>query len=226
MATINGHPLIIETVGVAGAGKSTLYELLRERNPKITKVEPPPKIRYSRFLIMNFIQWYPLYVKKYSHDRWFTWKEIKIMGYLETWLPYLRRQAIEKDLIMFLDPGSVYWLTELKRFGPAITEDNHFLQWWEKMKNRWLNALDIIIWLDAPTDLLFERVMSREEWHESKLMSKDEALASFTKYRESYLTLYKEILPIRKSHIYFFRTDQKTTQAIADEVCCSGWILK
>lgn len=148
------------------------------------------------------------------------------MGYLETWLPYIRKNAIRNDLISTLDPGSIYWLTELKSFGPAITHDAEFIAWWQKMKDRWVNALDIVIWLDAPTDLLFDRVMKRGEWHESMDLSKQAAMDSFTKYREGYLSLYNQILEVRKNHVYSFRTDEKSSQEIADEVCASGWILK
>lgn len=226
LATINGHPLILEIVGVAGAGKSTLYKLLRERNPKITKPEPPFKLKYTRYMIYTYLYWYPIYVKKYAKDRWFNWTEIRNMGYLETWQPYLRKQAIEKDLIMILDPGSIYWLTQLKGFGPAITKDERYLAWWEKMKTRWLNSLDIVIWLDAPSDLLFERVLTRGEWHESMSMGKEDVLSSFTRYREGYSQLYNQILQVRKNHIYHFRTDQISSQEIADAVCSSGWILR
>lgn len=226
MATVNGHPLIIEIVGVAGAGKSTLYKFLKERNPKITKVTPPSKIWYAKFLFNCYFRWYPIYLRKYRSDRWFTLKEIRIMGYLETWLPYLRKNAIENDWIITLDPGSIYWLTELKSFGPAIMEDKVLNTWWSMMKSRWVNALDIVIWLDAPTDLLFERVMAREEWHESKELTKEEAMTSFAKFREGYLSLYNQILEVRKNHVYYFRTDQKSTREIADEVCASGWILR
>jgi adenylylsulfate kinase-like enzyme len=38
---MNERPLIIEMVGIAGAGKSTLKQLLGERNPRIQAVVPP-----------------------------------------------------------------------------------------------------------------------------------------------------------------------------------------
>lgn len=218
MAYVNGHPMLIELVGVAGSGKSTLRKQLNQMNPQIDMVAPPPKIQYLNPVLRVIARWYPLYLRNYSKTRWFTWKEIKILCYLDCWLPYVMRCAVEKDMVVVLDPGSIYWLTALKWFGPELTKDPIFQSWWEETRRKWMNAIDILVWLDAPTELLIDRVNSREEWHESKGFTVEETRISFDTYRKGYSELFALISGRRKNHIFKFHTDQTSTEEIFNQV--------
>ncbi len=218
MGYVNGHPMLMELVGVAGSGKSTLRKMLKELNPQIDVVAPPPKYYYLMPILKIIVRWFPLYLRHYSKTRWFTMQEIKIIGYLDCWLPYLRRCAVEKDMMVVLDPGSIYWLTALKTFGPELTRDAKFQAWWETMRKKWLSAIDIFVWLDAPTELLIQRVQGREEWHESKLMTHDETAQSFDLYRKGYRELIDLLSKRRKNHVLIFQTDQTPTEEIFNQV--------
>jgi hypothetical protein len=218
MGYVNGHPMLMELVGVAGSGKSTLRKMLKEMNPQIDVVSPPPKFYYLMPILKILFRWFPLYLQQYSKTRWFSMQEIKIIGYLDCWLPYLRRCAVEKDMLVVLDPGSIYWLTALKSFGPELTRDPKFQTWWETMRKKWLSAIDIFVWLDAPTELLIERVQEREEWHESKLMTHDETAASFDLYRKGYSELIDLLSKKQKNHVLIFQTDQTPTDVIFNQV--------
>jgi deoxyadenosine/deoxycytidine kinase len=218
LACFNGHPLIIELVGVAGAGKSSLRKKLMENNCKIVNVPAPSKFYYVSFLISHFFKWYPLYLKNYSNSRWFTRKEITQMAYLETWLPYLHRCAVEKDQMIVLDPGCVYWLINLKYFGPEITKSNQFINWWNFMKDKWSAALDLVVWLDAPVELLVTRVLRRTEWHECKTQPREDILRDFSILRKGYADM---LIDFSKKHFKQFacyETDKITTNRIANEV--------
>ncbi len=218
MAYINGHPMLMELVGVAGSGKSTLRKMLKEMNPQIDMVAPPPKLEYLFPVVKIYLKWLPMYLRHYSKTRWFTTKEIKIMCYLDCWLPYLRRCAVERDMVVVLDPGSIFWLTALKTFGPEISRDPKFQDWWEMMRKKWMSAVDIFVWLDAPTEILIQRVQNRQEWHESKSMTHDETVKSFDLYRKGYGELTDLISQRRKNHILKFRTDQVSAEVIFERV--------
>lgn len=218
MGYVNGHPMLLELVGVAGSGKSTLRNMLKELNPQIGRVAPPPKREYIFPVLKIYFKWFPLYLLRYSKTRWFNSKEIKIICYLECWLPYLTRCAVEDDMVVVLDPGSVFWLTAINKFGPELTRDPKFQVWWESMRIKWMNAVDVFIWLDAPTELLIQRVKEREEWHESKLMDHNEIAESFNTYRKGYSELVDQISKKRKKHILHFQTDQTSAAVIFEQV--------
>ena len=140
------------------------------------------------------------------------------MGYLETLIPYLRRQALAKDIVVVLDPGSVCWLTELREFGPEITRSHQYERWWNNMFRQWAAALDVIIWLDAPDELLFERILARDEWHEAKEKSQKEALECFVRYRTGYGQIIAAMTAQGGPRVLRFRTDQISPEQMADRV--------
>lgn len=210
--------MLIEIVGVAGSGKTTLRTLLHEMDPQIDLVSPPKKSFYLIPVIKIFALWFPIYLRHSSQTRWFSWHEIKLMCYLENWLPYLRRHSVENDMIVILDPGSIYWLTALKWLGPDLTRNPKFEGWWEEMRVKWLNAIDFMVWLDAPTELLLERVLDRDEWHESKLLSSEEAARRFDIYRQGYSELVNQYSSKRKDRTLVFHTDKTPAQEIFKQV--------
>jgi thymidylate kinase len=215
---MNERHLIIEMVGIAGAGKTTLREVLRQRNGRIQFRIPPGKPRYIPFLSRHTFRWLPLYLGKHRHSRWFTWKEIQQMGYLETWIPYLRRQALAKGIVVVLDPGSVYWLTALREFGPEIARSQQYERWWNTMFRQWAAALDGIIWLDAPDELLYARILARDEWHEIKEQSQKEARGDFVRYRAQYGRIIAAMTAQSGLKVFHFHTDQISSEQMADRV--------
>jgi hypothetical protein len=210
--------LLMEMLGLCGAGKSSLYRQLKQGNPRIHKLPPPPKYYYLLCLPKLTLLWLPLYLVRYRKTRWFSLQEIRLMLYLEAWLPYLKKQSIKHDQIIVLDPGSIYWLSALLEFGPEITRDPWFRSWWNIMYRRWMNALDIIIWLDAPDELLYDRVIRRDEYHEVKNISKDEAIASFGRYRSWYQKIVKQMTSQRDIQLISYTTDKISTNQMAEEI--------
>lgn len=205
-------------VGVAGAGKSTLLKALARRNGKIQTLPVPSKVQYLPVIAKIALVWLPLYLGKYRHTRWFTLGEIRIIGYLETWLDYIRSQILAKDLVVILDPGSVYWLSALQEFGPVLTKDRRFRRWWDDKLNQWSSALDMIIWLEAPSEMLLQRVLSRNEWHEAKYQSPQAALEEFERFRAKYERLVPEMASRKNTRVFHYHTDQISTEQMAEEI--------
>jgi deoxyadenosine/deoxycytidine kinase len=140
------------------------------------------------------------------------------MGYLETWIPFLRRQALAKDIVVVLDPGSVYWLTALRQFGPEITTSHQYERWWNTMFRQWAAALDGIIWLDAPDELLYARILARDEWHEAKEQSQKKACEIFMRYRAWYGQITAAMTARSGLKVFHFHTDQISSEQMADSV--------
>jgi hypothetical protein len=213
----SNYPQIIELVGVAGAGKSTLMKAMMQKNGSIKPFPPPSKAFYLPFLPRITINWLPLYLKNFRSSRWFTLQEIRNMGYLESWLSYIRSKARNGRYRYVLDPGSVHWLSSLLAYGPPITRHPHFQSWWKNKFDQWSSGLTAIIWCDAPEEACLQRVLSRDEWHEIKKMSINSALRELRCYRE----FYERIIPEMTTHhtrLFHFRTDLISTEQMVDEI--------
>lgn len=215
---MNERVMIVEMVGICGAGKSSLYHLLHHRNNRIVKLPPPPKTHYFFFLLKVVYKWLPLYLVKYRSTRWLSLEEIRLMAYLDTWLPYIKREAVKNKQIVVLDPGSVYWLSALREYGPEITQSAQFKKWWDQKFELWKNALDVIVWLDAPDELLYDRIVNRVERHEMQDQPKETAIASFVRYRAQYKQIINQISVHRDIRIYPFFTDKISTDQMADQI--------
>ena len=84
--------------------------------------------------------------------------------------------------------------------------------------NEWTAALDLIVWLDAPNELLLGRVLARDEWHEAKERSQRVNLQSFTRYRSGYGRIIAAMSAQGAPRVLRFHTDQIATVQMADRV--------
>ena len=210
--------IIIELAGTAGAGKSTLIKAMMQRNENIKNFPIPAKISYLPTLYKLISQWLPLYLKEYRNSRWFSSLEIRNILYLDTWIPYIRNKSRTKKEIFIIDPGSVYWLSSLLEAGPPITKHPRFQSWWKEKFEQWSSGLDVIIWLDVDEELCLQRVHARDEWHEIKDISIQSGLAELKYFRNSYAKIIPEMELHHPVKVFYFRTDQLTTQEIVDKI--------
>jgi hypothetical protein len=212
------QPIIIELVGIGGAGKSSLRRVLKEINPRIQLVGPPNKLYYLPFLLSKVLKWRIIHLCRYRHSRWFNLQETRLLFYLGTWLPYLQRKAKKENIIIILDPGPVYWLSALREFGPDIVRSPFFLFWWREALVLWAGALSLLIYLDAPNELLLERILSRAEWHEAKQQTKNDALNYFSRYRKWNDFLTQLMNRYGNLDVYKFQTHKWPTRVIVDKL--------
>jgi hypothetical protein len=215
---VHKRPHIIEMVGVAATGKSTLRKAMMERDERIKFFDKTGNISYLPFLIKLVGIWFLLYLKEYRHSRWFTVQEIRNMAYLDTWISRIRRKSLFNDAIFIVEPGSVYWLSTLQGNGPEITNHPRFIRWWKDTFRKWATTLDAIIWLDAPEEVCFERVHSRNQWHQFLDYSAESALAQIKYDRESYHKLVPEMASQFAVKVFHFRTDQISTEKMVKQI--------
>ncbi len=219
------QPRLIEMVGIGGAGKSTLYRALNQGNSRIRKLGPPAKTQYLPSLLRLAFHWLPIHLLKYGRSRWFTWDEIRNICYLDTQLSHIRSHNRADGAIAVLDPGSVYWLSSLREFGPEFRKDAAFRKWWDERLREWSEALDWIIWIEAPVGLLLERVLARDEVHEARTQSREMALVYFERYQAEYSKMVPEMASKGHARLFHFRSDQTNTEQMAQEIWKAGdWL--
>jgi hypothetical protein len=160
----------------------------------------------------------PLYLTKYRQTKWFTLMQTRNIGYLDTWISTIRSHNRSEEAIVIIDPGAVYWLSDLGELGPEITRHPQFRQSWNAWLEQWSAALNVIIWLDAPEELCVERVMTREEYHHIKTFTFEKGVQELKRFREE----YRRIIPLMTSRhpikVFYFRSDQITTDQMIEQI--------
>lgn len=211
-------PLVVEILGPAGAGKSTLARALSERDNNFLADIPLSRKDKIPFFVSNTILMLPPYVRNYRHSNWFDWREARSMAYLKAALHALEKKSPDNEMVTLLDHGPIYRLTFLREFGPEITTSNTFERWWTRLLNEWIDALDMVIWLDAPNDVLLKRIRNREQIHTIKQKSETEAYEYLDSYRNSFEQLIAESGADNQMTLIRFDTHQESVAQIADEV--------
>src|SRR3972149_32968 len=214
------HPLIIELIGPAGAGKTPLSRALKRRSERIqigAEIELR-KIKYIPVFVRNAPLLLPIILHRWHYSRWFTWEEIKYLIYLKGWPGVLKHQAAQGGDAILLDHGPVFKLATLNAFGPVRLKTKGFGPWWNNMFRQWASTVDIVIWLDAPDPILEKRINSRNQRHAVKGKSEPEVLHFLAGYRTSYEQILAKLITDGEPILFQFDTSQTTIEQVADEV--------
>jgi hypothetical protein len=205
-------------VGLPGSGKSTVREILSRRDTRFRFRLPPPKSAYLPFLLKHPHLWVPARLHDISSPLLRFPEEVKYMSYLATFIPHLQKQASGDDAIPILDPGSVFWLFAVCDLHPRISETRAFAAWHRKMIAQWSAALRLLIHLDAPNDILFQRIHARGEFHPWVHDSEISFCNSCDRYRGGLSRVISSILKHRQLPVLRFSTDAVTPSAVADAI--------
>jgi deoxyadenosine/deoxycytidine kinase len=182
-------PGIVEIIGLAGAGKTTLSKALGKypdhfrlsRFPSVHQIASAPFfIRYGAPLLPNLFRLYRRTSRQLG-QREFAWMTI-----LSGWPDILQQQANKGQKVIVLDQGPVYLLAEFKEFGPEYLQSERAEKLWQKIYCRWAGTLDLIVWLDADNTYLMERIQNRAKGHKVKNESMTVVTDFLTRYRAAY----------------------------------------
>jgi shikimate kinase len=209
---------VAEVIGPAGAGKSTLLRALSQREKRILPDIRLPKRVSIPILIRDTTTFLPTFLRYYRHSRWFTWRETRSMVYLSGWHQVLKHRAPRNDSVTVLDQGPIFRLALLREFGPELTHGDVYIKWWNNMLNQWAATLQLVIWLDAPDAVLFQRVNSRTELHRVKGQPEQDAYQYFGRYRTSYQQVIERMKAIQGPRLLCVNTHQTPVDRIVDRV--------
>lgn len=187
---LNRRPLIVEIVGPAGAGKTTVLSALNRYDGHIRPIYSFRRKRYIPYYVGHAVLLLPFIARQAVTDIRYSLRELNRMIRLKAAHQILQRRTIKEGLIAVLDQGPVYTLTVLAGFGSDSTKNPFFTDWWEDALKEWAATLDLVIWLDAPDDVLLERIHTREKQHRVKDKSSQEAIDFLVQYR----TIYKQVI--------------------------------
>lgn len=216
------RPRIIELVGIAGAGKTTLARALSLRNDRILICEQP---YFRRAIYFPYFSWYSLMMMPTILRIQCRSKQLTInprlavwMINLQGWHKVLKMQVKIHNATCIMHQGPISMMAEILFLYPNALQDEYFAKWWERMISAWKATLDLIIWLDAEDRILIKRVRQRDNWHMIKNQSEDEALWFYQVYRAIYRRLLSSLDNHDDSKIISIDTGNQTVNAINDQV--------
>jgi len=202
------HLRVVEIVGPAGAGKSTLYQALRGRNN--LRLDNFPDVR--RLANLPFFLWNGVWVIGSLRGLGgLSRRELAWMSILRGWPALLRKTG---SRVTVLDQGPVYLLTELHEFGPASLRTSAADVLWRDLSARWIQTLNLIVWLDADDADLLERIRTREKAHIVKNASAEETLSFLNRYRAA----YERVMADLRVPVLRFDSSCMTTTQIAENL--------
>jgi broad-specificity NMP kinase len=171
-------PKLVELAGPAGAGKSTVSLALRRRCPTETgTIWGLPVLP----LLGNGVQLVPTLFGFWWDSRSLLWDESRHMVRLRT----LQRELdqAQPDQVLVFDEGPVFALAWLRGFGHDSMRRDVSAAWWGATLRQWARTVDVVVVLDAPDNLLAQRIRARPIWHEVKAASDSDISIWMARFR-------------------------------------------
>ena len=209
---------VVEIMGLAGTGKTTLANFLSQANQKIRVGVNLPKISYIPFYLDTAYLLLPAYLTRNWNGRRFSRGEIRAMVYLMAWLKGFERRKSDTGKINILDHGPIYRLAILREFGPETITSPRLSKWWCRMLNLWATTLDMVIWLDAPDAVLLERIRTRNRWHAIKDLPEHAGYGYLMRFRTAFERTISMLPTKVRPTIFRLDTDQETVSRSANRI--------
>ncbi len=213
---------VIELVGPAGAGKSTLASFLVNINEKIRIIDPPfyRDPRKTFFFLRQGFSMLPEIFHVCLEDRITRLSIVEIinMAVLNGWHNYFNGKKSSYEAIL-LDQGPIYLMTELRLFHTGALGSYKLNKWWDKAYRNWATTLNEVIYLDTEDHLLVRRIRERKKWHVMKHEPEDEVLQFLNEFRRIYKNIFELFIAINPGlKIHYFDTGSTSVQDLAKMV--------
>jgi thymidylate kinase len=214
-------PQLVEIVGPAGAGKTTLCNILSScRSIHLSNFPDVRKVANAPFFILSGFRVLPIVLQMFrAPDRKLTRREFAWLSILSGWPNILQNELKRNEDVIILDQGPVYLLSEMSVFGPEFLKADRARQVWRAWYCQWASTLDAIVWLDAPDECLINRIRSRAKDHVVKDAAPQEVIKFLKSYRKVYERIFSE-LTIRRGdlNILQFDTSRQLPETIANQL--------
>jgi hypothetical protein len=209
-----GRPTVVELVGVAASGKTSLLHALGRGDPTLQAGLRPPRIRH----MAQILPLLPTFLALHWPYRGLLRKEMKRITYLRTVYGMLHGELPGRPRAVILDEGPVYMLARLRVYGGERIRTATFERWWRGTVAQWARTVDLIVWLDAPDITLLQRSRTRDQVHQLQRLSEVRAQQFLAAYRQAYETVVGALTELSGPAVLRVRSDQQSVEAIRDQV--------
>lgn len=221
---------IVEIVGVAGSGKSTLTRELRAEHGCHVADSLHTRIPAHWPYVAHGIPGLLPLVAASARDRPLpSWDELKYVLYVAEWHRFLRDRAGTRGTIL-LDQGPTFGLARLLWGRSPFTRSARFESWLRRMAERWALELDAIVVLDAPDETLLARINTRGQKHDAKGAPVGKGLELIERHRDAYARVLSLSEALRRPRLLRYDTARMPPAEIAAELAgvleLSRWATK
>jgi shikimate kinase len=207
-------PRLVELAGPAGAGKSTVFRALVARDATIEGRPSLRKREYAGVLASEMLGVARTLLRDRAYLPRVTPQQIHMMAYLQALPRVLDRAGSAASRTLALDQGPIYLLTRR-----SLTSER-LAAWRRRVVQTWAPLLDVVVWLDAPDEVLVERINSREKRHRLQGSPEATALEALAESRAVYERASHELeqTGLTRPIVLRFDTSVRSAEEIADEV--------
>lgn len=208
---------IVEVLGPAGSGKTTVVRALRMRHLAAQDqlaVSWPEKLRFFSSITMQLL---PSYLRECPGSRWLNREELRRMLYAKAW-PNKLEQHAASGMITIVDHGPICMLGLVREFGPELVSSQCFARWSDAAITVLSAVLNIVLWLDAPDTTLVRRINLRENNHVLKGKPFREASVFLQRCRLSYEQILSALTVRGGLKVLRFDTSTVSTDDIIDQL--------
>jgi shikimate kinase len=222
--TREGRPCL-EIVGVAGAGKSTIATALRRRLPALRDAVALARRRpfglFTRAVLaarrLPILRPRPIWPSRRTRR--------KDRAYLDALYKVVQANSTQDRRPLLFDQGPIYRLARLAILDRGAGSVEPAVADWDRELEKWAQCLDLVVMLDAPDAILYERVLRRRKGHLLKQQSMREAAALLTDFRARYrYTL--DLMRRHRTRMICFDTSQTTASEALEAIIAACRDLK
>jgi hypothetical protein len=212
------HPLVVELVGAAAAGKSTLVAELQRGETGIEWLQRAQwgdsRAALARQALRHAPGWFAAAARSPIGYAWRNARYFLRLAALESVVGRAMRNA---PRVVMLEHGPVFTLARVRAFheGPMPAP---LARYAARLLARWARKLDLVIALDAPDDVLAERLRTRSKPHAMRDRTDDEFSDFVHRYRAAYEAVLAQLSEAGGPPLLVLRTDQLTVPVMADRV--------
>lgn len=208
------RPMALEIMGPPGSGKSALMEALQASGPHIVPVSIYWRRPENLFAgVRSALSIAPVVFDRESRKT-LTVKHVVWMIRLEAALPILDRRRVTPPAVIAFDQGPVYTMVRLHEVALGAAEGSRLRLWWERKLDEWAGIFQLLVLLDAPNEVLIDRIRKRSKAHVVKDQS-DHSAAELLVNERSTLARLADLLRQRRV-IPVLRLD--TATRVVDEL--------
>ena len=216
--TSNGTPQLIELVGPAGAGKTAVLRALAARAPMIRT-----GIRIDRVRQLPAVAWHALALTPATVDMLFTdarwlWPGLRHLGRLRAIPAEVERARMTGPRAIVLDEGPVFSLGRLAVFQHASDGAGWLARQWSAELERWTGLLNGVVLLDAPNDVLADRIRQRPKAHQVKDSDDRQIRAFLDRYRAAYQDIVNRLTAAGQVRMVAIDTATASVQDVARDI--------
>lgn len=187
------RPLVVELVGLAGAGKTAVLRALRGSNRGIRAGLGIDRLRFAPVLAGHAIGLLPTTAELLWRRSPSPWLAAQHLLRLRTLPSVLARESASTHRAIVLDEGPVFSLSRLCVFQDASRAGGRLTTEWRAALKRSMALLDGIVWLDAAEPVLLHRIRERHKAPVIKGGTEEQVAQLLKRYRTVYQQVVNEI---------------------------------